>query len=252
MSGSLSPATLRVLQECAAHAQPVEHVEDADGWWLRRTASASWWLASVLPHGGGRGELAWRVARAEAAYRAWRTPLSFQISPGVCPDGLDDLLDKRGYYEDAPISLRVARTADVRAALGPGALEARVERRLGDAWFGVWHAVQGHGTPGPDRANLERLRLPSAYASIILGGKVVAVGRAVLDAGWAGLFGLATLPEARGRGAGRQVVRALADWAGVQGAQGMYLQVEAGNAAANALYAKAGFTEALRYHYRAL
>jgi ribosomal protein S18 acetylase RimI-like enzyme len=58
------------------------------------------------------------------------------------------------------------------------------------------------------------------------------------------------MPEARGRGAGRELIRVLAAWAEAQGTPNLYLQVEAENAPALALYAKAGFTEALTYHYR--
>lgn len=46
----------------------------------------------------------------------------------------------------------------------------------------------------------------------MIGNGVVAVGRVVADEGWAGVFGMATLPRARGKGAGRSVLAALADW----------------------------------------
>ena len=91
---------------------------------------------------------------------------------------------------------------------------------------------------------------PSAYASVSTPAGVVAVGRAVADTGWAGVFGMATLPAARGRGAGRQVLAALARWAADQRAERMYLQVEPDNRAAWRLYERAGFTELCRYHYR--
>jgi hypothetical protein len=51
---------------------------------------------------------------------------------------------------------------------------------------------------------------PGTYACAVIGDDVVAVGRAVADAGWAGVFGMATLPEARGQGAARSVLSALA------------------------------------------
>jgi hypothetical protein len=50
---------VRALQERAARAVPAEHVERVGGWWLRRSATSSWWTGSVLPHGdAGRDELA--------------------------------------------------------------------------------------------------------------------------------------------------------------------------------------------------
>jgi GNAT superfamily N-acetyltransferase len=79
---------------------------------------------------------------------------------------------------------------------------------------------------------------------------VVAVGRAVADTGWAGVFGMATLPEARGKGAARHVLAALADWAVAHQADRMYLQVERDSLPALQLYERTGFSEICGYHYR--
>lgn len=91
---------------------------------------------------------------------------------------------------------------------------------------------------------------PGAYACAMLGDEVVAVGRAVADTGWAGVFGMATLPQARGKGAARHLLAALAGWAGAHQADRMYLQVEHDNGPALRLYERAGFGEMSGYHYR--
>jgi ribosomal protein S18 acetylase RimI-like enzyme len=82
------------------------------------------------------------------------------------------------------------------------------------------------------------------------GDDVIAVGRVVADNGWAGVFGMATLPQARGKGSARTVLAALADWAGAHKADRMYLQVEWDNILAFRLYDRAGFGEVCSYHYR--
>jgi GNAT superfamily N-acetyltransferase len=244
-----SPAELREIQERAVRAQPIEHTEYAGGWRIGRTASDSWWHGSVIPH-GEPADLPAHVASVERAYAAWGRRVSFQISPGICPDGLDGLLAARGYRRVGPILLQCAAASEVLAALDPIPLETRVDRTPHDDWLAVLSRVQGRAASRADRANLERLALPSAYASIRLGGRTIGVARAVADSGWTGVFALAVLPEARGRGAGRELIRVLAAWAEAQGMPNLYLQVEAENAPALALYAKAGFTEALTYHYR--
>ncbi|WP_046470414.1 GNAT family N-acetyltransferase [Allosalinactinospora lopnorensis] len=61
---------------------------------------------------------------------------------------------------------------------------------------------------------------------------------------------MATLPEARGKGAARGVIAALAAWAGAHAADRMYLQVERDNIPALRLYGRAGFSEICGYHYR--
>jgi ribosomal protein S18 acetylase RimI-like enzyme len=246
---------VRALQERAARAQPADHVERIDGWWLRFASGGAWWVGTALPHGeAGQEGLARRVERAEAFYAARDVAAGFQVTPGVCPDRLDALLAARGYRRDSAMSLQVAAVAGVRRrAAGPdgGAAVAAVDDRPGPAWLDAWHAVHGPGgDPAAERERLAQVGLPCAYAAVRAGGRVVGVGRAVVEAGWTGVFGMATRPEARGRGAARAVLAALAAWASDQGARSLYLQVERDNAAARRLYQAAGFTEVSGYHYR--
>ncbi|MFC0505584.1 GNAT family N-acetyltransferase [Micromonospora costi] len=240
------------LQERAARALPAEHVTRVDGWWLRHAPRCSWWVGSVLPHGpADPGQLAHRVATAERFYANRDGIARFQICPGACPDGLDGFLAARGYRLESPMSLQVASTAAVADATPPDAPPVRTTDRPTTDWFEVWHAVHGDGTdPGAERAMLDRVDRPAAYACAVLDGDVVAVGRAVADTGWAGMFGMATLPGVRGRGAARAVLAGLAGWAAGHRADRLYLQVERGNAPALRLYGRAGFRERYGYHYR--
>ena len=242
---------MRGLQERAARALPPEQVERIGDWWLRRSATSSWWMATVLPH----GEVDWteldrRIAVAERFYAESGGVTRFQICPGACPAGLDDVLAERGYRWGHPMSLQAARVDEIRAS-APVGLRLELDPTPTTAWFDAWYAVHGHGSdPSGEWAMLGRVTQPSAYASVVLGDRIVAVGRGAADDGWVGVFGMATLPDARGRGAGRGVLAALAGWARSQAADGRYLQVERDNAAAARLYERAGFTELSGYHYR--
>jgi ribosomal protein S18 acetylase RimI-like enzyme len=237
---------VRGLQERAARAMPAEQVEVVDGWWLRRARSSAWWAGAVLPHAdAGADALMRRVAGAEKFYAGHGAAAQFQISPGACPHALDTVLAERGYRRRSSVSLQVAPCARVPS----GALPVRLEQRLTSGWFDVWLAVHG-GDARAERDTLDRVDRPSAYASAMVGDEVVAVGRAVADTGWAGVFGMATLPAARGQGAARSLLAALAGWAGAHQAERMYLQVEHDNTPALRLYERAGFREVCRYHYR--
>ncbi|AWN26159.1 GNAT family N-acetyltransferase [Streptomyces sp. NEAU-S7GS2] len=255
MNGTASvsgTASVRGLQERAARALPAERIEDVAGWRLRHAPSCSWWVGTVLPHAeAGPGALARRILGAEEFYAGHHAVARFQISPGACPDGLDSVLAERGYRRESLMSLQVARAAEVVAQAPPGAPRVRVEDRPTSAWFDSWYAVHGHGgDPQPEWDLLDRVARPSGYACAVAGDEVVAVGRAVADTGWAGVFGMATLPAARGKGAARAVLAALAGWAGAHAADHMYLQVERDNAPALRLYGRAGFRERCGYHYR--
>jgi len=247
-----SPETVRGLQERAARALPAEHVDHVGGWWLRRSASSSWWIGTVLPHGdASQDELVRMISAAERFYAGFGVATRFQVSPGACPADLDATLAGRGYRWNSPMSLRTAPVADVQAQARPDGPGIRLNETPTPAWLQVWYAVHGHDSdPQIEREMLGRITQPSAYASALEGDEVIAVGRAVADAGWAGVFGMATLPEARGRGAARDILASLAGWAAAQGTDGMYLQVEGDNDPALHLYDRTCFTEVCGYHYR--
>ena len=251
-SASSGPEMVRGLQERAARALPAERVEHSGGWWLRYTPSSSWWAGTVLPHAdAGPGELVRRVVDAESFYARHGVTARFQISPQVCPGRLDTLLAERGYRRESPMSLQVASTASVlgHAPTSPPRME--VNDLPTDAWFGVWHAVHGHG--GDTRSEwemLDRVDRPCAYACAMSGSDVVAVGRAVADTGWAGVFGMATLPGDVG---GARPAMSWPRWptgpAGTRSAT--YISRWSAITPALRLYERTGFTERCGYHYRA-
>jgi ribosomal protein S18 acetylase RimI-like enzyme len=235
---------IRELQERAARAQPADHVEDADGWWLRYADTGAWWTGTVLPH--AKGDLDGRIDGAERFYRERGAPARFQITPGACPPELDERLAERGYREESPVALMVAPARTVLLQLGGVEVDAHVTPHVTEQWLDVWQAAGG-GDASAERALLERIDTPTWYAV----EDESAVGRIVVDGSWAGVFGMATLPEARGLGKATAVLATLATLAGTRDADTLYLQVECSNDVATALYEKAGFIEVARYHYRA-
>jgi GNAT superfamily N-acetyltransferase len=248
---------VRGLQDRVARAHPAEHTEDDRGWRLRLAPGCAWWVATVQPHrDAGRREVLQRVLEAERFYARHRTPARFQVSPPACPEALDTVLASRGYDRRSPMSLQAASTAAVRRRdLVPASrsLEIRLDHGLTPSWFDVWHGLHGEGAdPAAERQMLGRVAQPTAYAAALMGGEVVGIGRVVADTGWAGVFGMATVPRARGRGVARAVLAALAGWAARCGTERMYLQVERDNGTGLRLYGESGFRELSRYHYRSL
>jgi GNAT superfamily N-acetyltransferase len=113
----------------------------------------------------------------------------------------------------------------------------------------AWSAVHDHG--GDFRSEWDmprRVKQPCAYACAyacaMVGDDVVAVGRTVADTGWAEVFGMATLLEARGKGAAHNVLAALADWAAAY-------EADRDNILALWLYERTGFSEICGYRFRA-
>ncbi|HMA47152.1 MAG TPA: GNAT family N-acetyltransferase [Frankiaceae bacterium] len=252
---------VRELEELIARGWPSLHVKHVDGWVLRASRGATRRGNSVWPRGPvADPEAALRVV--EEFYDAQVLPPTFQISPAARPAGLGALLDVHGYDDRGPTDVCVADLDDVLglddgADLDDGEEEARpagVELRpeADDRWLTlageVFAGFRDHRAASAQVLGL--VRLPSAYALMPLDGAPAAVGRAVLDGPWVGIYSMATLPAARRRGAARAVLRALAAWAADRGGGRAYVQVEETSTAARRLYEAAGFAPVYRYTYR--
>jgi GNAT superfamily N-acetyltransferase len=249
--------TVRLLDELAANATAATTVQLLDGWMLRAAPEYPFRRSnSTLPHGGdGRG-LESRIAIVEDFYRHRGLPVRFQMSPAALPDGLDDVLETRGYEIEEPTLVLTADTARVlERTRREDAGEVTVDDGIDEYWVAEYASAYGDDEVGRDRLHayahlLQRLAPAIGTAVLPLDDTPAAIGLGVLERGWTGVYAMGTRREVRRRGAATAVVHALACWADRHAATRMYLQVEAANDGARQLYARAGFETAYRYHYR--
>lgn len=258
----LPRSTCLLVEELAANAVLPTTVQLVDGWLLRAWPGAPFRRSSsVLPIRGDARGLDARIAIAEEFYRRRELPVRFQLGPVVEPPELEPHLAARGYEIEARSLLQVARVADVLRATSDAArdpLRTEVEERPEAAWLDA--AAAGHGDERGARRRvlsygevLARIGPRGAVAVVRDADDTVAgTGFVVAERGWAGVLGMGTRPAMRRRGVGTLLLHVLAERAARLGAQRMYLQVEAGNVPALALYAHAGFDAAYGYHYRTL
>jgi ribosomal protein S18 acetylase RimI-like enzyme len=249
------------IEEHAVGAWPSTHVEQAEGWLLRHTPGVGKrrnnsalpplggsGLIEALPPLGGSGGIealpplggSGGIDAAEAFYRDRGMPVIVQISPAEVHMGLDGMLADRGYRHDAPTLVLAAATAGVMRRV-PG---VTIDTALTPEWRAAYAnaAVSEHV--------LEHIGPATGFASIAVGGAIAALGLFVVAGGVGGVFCMATEPEHRRRGLAEAILRAGAAWSADQGAELLYLQVEAENEAARRLYAKVGFEHSHSYHYR--
>ncbi|MEZ4228154.1 MAG: GNAT family N-acetyltransferase [Polyangiaceae bacterium] len=248
------PPSVSALEHAALAAWPAERVSELDGWRLRymrevtRRANSVWPL-STTPR--ATEELERQVAEAEAFYeKLGASQVLFQMTPLADP-GLEAVLEARGYRLDAPVSIQIAPlskliqltprgNACVELTPGPGFLEVAIQRgRFKD-------------TPEEFLGLLGRIQGRTGFASVEADQGAIACGLGVCDGDLVGVFNMATLPEARRRGAASTLLGALCRWAERRGARYAYLQVERDNVPATKLYARYGFEEVYGYHYRRL
>jgi GNAT superfamily N-acetyltransferase len=262
VEGEGSPAKLvvRLLDELAGRATAPALVRALDGWQLRSTPDAPFRRAnSVLPNGElTETDLDDAIRTVEEFYDERARPARFHISAAAQPADLDQVLESRGYVIEAPV---VVMAAGATIVLGrtEGAGEGRITDERGKRqWERANAALHGDVQDARERVlaygrAIHSLKGPAtAVVAPPEPGRAVAIGFAVLDRGWTGVFGMGTRPEARRRGAATAVLHRLAEWAVERDAPRLYLQVEESNSPALALYTRAGFVETYRYHYRTL
>src|SRR5215469_12948796 len=194
------------------------------------------------------------VAAVERWYRARGLPpmiaVPMPLASNRAAHALDDHLAERGWATRRPALVMVA---DTEGSAGledlPPATELRMDAEPDDAWLGMYH-YRGRELPGSAPGVL--MSAPwQAFVSIRdRRGEPVAIARLSAGGGWAGITAVEVASAHRRRGLGAAITREACAQAASQGIRQVFLQVEAANTAARALYERAGFRYSHRYHYR--
>nr|WP_169731943.1 GNAT family N-acetyltransferase [Glycomyces arizonensis] len=238
------------LERLLAATWPAVETAEAGGWLLRYSEGYSRRANSALPIYGSASVAVGALTQPDAGLDAalarverWYAERGARALVSVAlplSRRLDKALAARGWKAEGETAVL---TKDAEG--GDYTSDAVITHIISDDLL----EQMGRGRPdvaakvlgsGPNRA----------YAEIRRDGALVARGRAAIEGGTAAVTGIGTLPAYRRRGLGGEVLEALTAWAADAGARRIALQVETDNAAALALYARLGFTERYRYHYR--
>jgi N-acetylglutamate synthase len=240
-----------VLDELMRRGWPALAESEVDGWLVRVSGGVTQRANSVLPL-GEPSAVDSALSTVEARYASAGLPAVFQLGPTARPTDLDDRLAARGYTYGSPTVVLVADVSTVLGGLASPPVEVGVGAEPDGEWLDLWWLVDGRGDESALAVAREILTGgPARYAAARdAGGRVAAVARLALVGEWGGLYCLAVRPDARRDGLGAVVTRALVADAAGGGVRRLWLQVREENAAARALYARAGFTPVGRYHYR--
>jgi ribosomal protein S18 acetylase RimI-like enzyme len=233
---------IRALEERLVNLWPSVETLLMDGWAVRfangysgraNSASAVVLDAALTP------EL---LAEFERLYRRAGLRPSVRVTPVSAP-GAEALLAASGYRVKDRSRIMTLDLADRRGAR----IDARIalDASATPAWCAAVSARQTPDKRDPDRlmAIVGRIRLPVGFASLSIDGEAVGFGMCAIDRGWAELGSIVLDPAHRGRGHGRTLVEGLLAFAAGQGASAAFLQVDAANAAALALYRGLGFED---------
>jgi ribosomal protein S18 acetylase RimI-like enzyme len=238
------------LQEYAARAWPAIETAPLGGWTLRASGGFTRRANSAL----AAGDPGVPLPEAAGAVAGWYAARGLPAYVQVWDPAVDAALGELGWVAEAPTVVRTAPLAPLADA-SPDAGAVALEREPGAGWLARYHRTGALAGPA-----LEALRggpsvsfatVPGASGTGEAAGDApVAIGRLVVDGPWAHVAAVEVDPGHRRRGLARAVTAALAGRALREGATAALLQVEAGNAAARALYDRLGFTDHHTYGYR--
>ena len=228
------------------HSWPALETADVDGWLWRYASGGSQRAnsASTLAFHGTDFDFA--VREAERRYRAKGTPCRFTVTEVSKPADLDARLAAMGYTRGAE------HVTMAKEIAGPVCMPADVALFADPTpeWLAVYLAGLTPDRRGVAPTILAGLPARRYYFSCHRSGAVVGSGLSIADGALASVQCMATLERARRQGCARAVLSAIEAWAAAQGCTHLYLQAEAANAAAIALYEGCGFHVAGRYHLR--
>ncbi|MFF8231180.1 GNAT family N-acetyltransferase [Streptomyces caelestis] len=240
-------ASYEELARVAARAwQPVESERLGD-WELRAASGFTRRANSVLPLGDPGVSLDEALDTVRRWYGERGLPAYVQTATGA--EGTQELLcaelEARGWAREVTAELWVGPLAPVADLAEPSGVV--LSREADEAWLARYQRK------GVSDVALRVLGGgPSVWFATVpgsAGAAPAAFGRCVVDGRWAGFAAVEVDPELRRQGLATAVMAALARRALDEGASASWLQVEAENEGARALYAGMGFAAHHAYHH---
>ena len=253
LNAQFSSTLLSRIEDAGLNASAPPQRRWIDGWLVRFCPGKAKRSRCVNAVAEGRLPLEHRLDLCRHVLERAQLPFVVRITPFSQPPTLDHQLDTLGLQtlDDTRVMV-CAYLSDKQPASWPDGL-AMV--RLGHAAF-AQTVGQMRGSPiSQQQAHAQRLELsPVPFEGWALRrretGRFVACGQFAVEADMVGLYDIFTVEAERGNGLSRQLCAHLLSLAGRQGARCAYLQVDAGNLPARAVYQRLGFEDAYGYHYR--
>jgi GNAT superfamily N-acetyltransferase len=242
------------IEDAGLNASAPPQQRWVDGWLVRFSPGKAQRARCINAVSDGVLPLTQRLSVCEALYREAGLRMLMRMTPFSRPPGLDEALARLGYQRFGDAAVMVCPTPPM-AAERPLPDDLKCEMVSSQAYAHIVGELRG--TPEAERqAHAQRLLYsPVPYHGVVLcnaDGEVSACAQYALEAEMVGLYDVFTAATARGRGLSRWLCEHLLSEATGQGAKLAYLQVDAQNRAARAVYHRLGFADAYAYHYRAL
>jgi RimJ/RimL family protein N-acetyltransferase len=243
--------TVRLYETLTLNTAPTLHEGEIDGWRVRasgtdtRRSNSATCLDPTRAFANDS-----TIDAIEAWFSAKQQAAVFRLTKALSPNGMDQRLAERGYEYAIDCHFMT------RPIAGPGAAALPKPLRMSEVSL-VEGTTLLHDLKKMDAAKavteLARQQLwhgSQRFLTLHVDGALAAIGLGRIELGHMGIFSMHTVDAYRGRGYAQLVIDALCGWGAAAGAHTAFLQVEADNKPAKALYKRAGFVPAYSYWHR--
>jgi len=249
----LDERLLSRIEDAGINASAPPQQRWLDGWIVRTSPGKARRARCVNAVAHGRLPLEEKLALAERVFRDAGLPMVVRITRFTLPEDLDARLAALGWQKLDDTRVMVCPQLPTVA---PPPLPAGTRWEQLKAADFAETVGELRGSPHSQRvAHAERLLAsPVPYQGFAISrtadGAVLACGQFAREAELVGLYDVFTRENQRGQGLARLLCERLLSLATNEGAQIGYLQTEADNHAARAIYQRLGFSDQYSYHYR--
>lgn len=253
---------INLIEIIGSHIHPALEKMEYDNWLLQFSGGgASRRANSILPLDNGNIPLEEKVSECEKMDAEHNLPCTFKMTKAA-PDGLYELLQKKGYAYNAETNLMTVMADDETFAarcesiIEPEDIGVIITSAPDDEWYNCYFKWENRTDPKAieftkkqnDIVDTDE-NLSAVYCRIQIHGVDVAVASAVIENEVAFLLNVVVDEKVRGKGYGKILVKETLEAACNFGAEKLCLQVLADNTVAVKLYESFGFKFFYKYWY---
>lgn len=245
---SLGAHDIEAIERATVAAVAPEACEELDGWLLPFDRGTVKRARSAVPLHRGEVDPA-TLDRIEDRCDSRQVAPALRLADAPCFDTLRAELARRHYVDDNPTCVQTGSARRMRDLVAADVRVADVDASPDPAWAALFLGEGFDPVDGVHRVRSLARATGSLFASVRENGSTVAAGAMAFGHGWASVHGMRTEQSQRGRGLAGRVLAGLAQAALARGFERVFLQVDAQNQPALALYRRAGFETRWQYRY---
>jgi ribosomal protein S18 acetylase RimI-like enzyme len=238
---------IAAIERATLTAVAPERVEALDGWLLPMDHGTVGRAHSAVPlHHGSHDPLL--IDTIAQRYRDAGLRPVFRLPEVPAFEAWWPSLAARGFRREQPTLTQTGALGGL-LRLASDTEGVSLDDRPDAAWMAMFLGEGLDPVDGASRSQALARAEGTLFASLREGGQTLACGAACYAEGWLSMHGLRTAASRRGQGMAGRLIRAMALEAQRRGFARAFLQVDAANAPALALYHRAGMRTGWTYAY---